>query len=169
MLLCFRCSFRHRWEQMIRNAQDSICAAIEEVDGGAKFRVDAWQRAEGGGGITKVMQQGKVSNAEPCLRALLVSALAALQPCRVFWTCHVPGLLSIQMHASDCFPACRPLHMHGNSSTCPFQHTAPLQPFCATMQQALIHYVSVPQTQVWEKAGIAVSVVYGNMSVEALL
>ncbi|GBF92224.1 coproporphyrinogen III oxidase [Raphidocelis subcapitata] len=38
---------------------DSICAAIEEVDG-TKFRQDAWLRAEGGGGITRVMQDGNV-------------------------------------------------------------------------------------------------------------
>lgn len=40
---------------MIRAAQDSICAAIEEVDG-TKFRQDAWLREAGGGGITRVMQ-----------------------------------------------------------------------------------------------------------------
>mmetsp|Transcript_10171 Transcript_10171/g.25353 ORF Transcript_10171/g.25353 Transcript_10171/m.25353 type:complete len:369 (-) Transcript_10171:747-1853(-) len=53
-------TIRQKMEEMIRNAQDSICAAIEEVDGGGKFRTDAWQRAEGGGGISKVMQQGNV-------------------------------------------------------------------------------------------------------------
>jgi hypothetical protein len=42
---------------MIRNAQNSICAAVEEMDGsGQKFRRDEWMRAGGGGGITAVMQ-----------------------------------------------------------------------------------------------------------------
>jgi coproporphyrinogen III oxidase len=42
---------------MIREGQDSICKAIEEVDG-TKFRTDAWTRPAGGGGITRVMQVG---------------------------------------------------------------------------------------------------------------
>jgi coproporphyrinogen III oxidase len=50
---------RFRFEKMIRGAQDSICAAIEEIDG-TKFRQDAWVRQEGGGGITRVLQDGNV-------------------------------------------------------------------------------------------------------------
>eukprot|EP00245_Coleochaete_scutata_P009867 TRINITY_DN334_c0_g1_i1.p1 TRINITY_DN334_c0_g1~~TRINITY_DN334_c0_g1_i1.p1 ORF type:complete len:416 (+),score=91.00 TRINITY_DN334_c0_g1_i1:168-1250(+) len=50
---------RKRFEEMIRKAQDSICAAIEEVDG-TKFREDAWTRPGGGGGISRVMQNGNV-------------------------------------------------------------------------------------------------------------
>ncbi len=44
---------------MIREAQDSICAAIEEVDG-KKFHQDAWTRPGGGGGISRVLQDGNV-------------------------------------------------------------------------------------------------------------
>ena len=55
----FFCSMRARFEKMIREAQDSICAAVEEVDG-TKFRQDAWTRAGGGGGITRVLQGGNV-------------------------------------------------------------------------------------------------------------
>ncbi len=44
---------------MIREAQDSICKAIEDIDG-TKFRQDAWTREDGGGGITRVMQDGNV-------------------------------------------------------------------------------------------------------------
>ena len=50
---------RARFEKLVRKAQLSICAAIEEVDG-TKFRTDAWTRAGGGGGITKVIQGGNV-------------------------------------------------------------------------------------------------------------
>jgi coproporphyrinogen III oxidase len=39
--------------------QDSICAALENADGG-KFKEDAWSRPEGGGGLTRVLQGGKV-------------------------------------------------------------------------------------------------------------
>ncbi|KAJ0945656.1 putative coproporphyrinogen oxidase [Helianthus annuus] len=33
-------SIRARFEKMIREAQDSVCAAIEAADGGAKFKED---------------------------------------------------------------------------------------------------------------------------------
>lgn len=48
---------RAKFEKMIREAQDSICAAIEEVDG-KKFHQDAWTRPSGGGGISRVLQVG---------------------------------------------------------------------------------------------------------------
>jgi coproporphyrinogen III oxidase len=40
--------------------QDSICAALEAEDGGARFREDAWHRPEGGGGRTRVLADGAV-------------------------------------------------------------------------------------------------------------
>ena len=40
--------------------QDRICAAIEALDGAARFREDAWTRAEGGGGRTRVLREGAV-------------------------------------------------------------------------------------------------------------
>ncbi|XP_030640272.1 oxygen-dependent coproporphyrinogen-III oxidase, mitochondrial [Chanos chanos] len=48
-----------RMEMLIMETQAEFCKALEEVDGG-KFRVDRWQRKEGGGGISCVMQDGKV-------------------------------------------------------------------------------------------------------------
>lgn len=53
-------SVRARFEKMIREAQDSVCAAIEAVDGGAKFQEDVWSRPGGGGGISRVLQDGSV-------------------------------------------------------------------------------------------------------------
>lgn len=53
-------SVRARFEQMIRDAQDSVCAAIETVDGGGKFKEDVWSRPGGGGGISRVLQDGAV-------------------------------------------------------------------------------------------------------------
>jgi coproporphyrinogen III oxidase len=44
----------------LRGLQDRICAAIEQVDGGAKFNSDRWDRAEGGGGDSRVLRNGKV-------------------------------------------------------------------------------------------------------------
>lgn len=39
--------------------QDDICAAVEAVDG-TKFREDSWIRPGGGGGISRVLQDGNV-------------------------------------------------------------------------------------------------------------
>ncbi|WP_297926767.1 oxygen-dependent coproporphyrinogen oxidase [Metallibacterium sp.] len=49
-----------RVNALLRGLQDRVCAAIEAVDGGARFVEDAWQRAEGGGGRTRVLKQGRV-------------------------------------------------------------------------------------------------------------
>lgn len=35
--------------------QDRICRALAEEDGGEGFREDLWQRADGGGGRTRVL------------------------------------------------------------------------------------------------------------------
>ncbi|HEX7763029.1 MAG TPA: oxygen-dependent coproporphyrinogen oxidase [Cellvibrio sp.] len=40
--------------------QDRICAALAAEDGGADFVEDAWTRAEGGGGRSRVITHGKV-------------------------------------------------------------------------------------------------------------
>lgn len=40
--------------------QISICKAIEDLDGKAKFIEDCWERPAGGGGITRVLTKGKV-------------------------------------------------------------------------------------------------------------
>lgn len=57
-------SARARFERMIRRVQVEVCAALEEVevDGGegARFREDAWTRPGGGGGISRVLQDGRV-------------------------------------------------------------------------------------------------------------
>lgn len=45
---------------MIRDAQDSVCAAIEAADGGGKFKEDVWSRPGGGGGISRVLQDGAI-------------------------------------------------------------------------------------------------------------
>ena len=40
--------------------QNTICAAIETLDGHATFQEDAWTRASGGGGYTRVLAEGAV-------------------------------------------------------------------------------------------------------------
>lgn len=43
-----------------RKIQASICDALEKMDGKGKFLEDHWKRDEGGGGLTRVMQEGDV-------------------------------------------------------------------------------------------------------------
>jgi coproporphyrinogen III oxidase len=40
--------------------QDRICATLEKEDGSANFREDTWQREEGGGGRSRVLENGAV-------------------------------------------------------------------------------------------------------------
>lgn len=44
----------------IENLQDSITSKIEEIDGLAKFEEDIWQRQEGGGGRTRIIENGAI-------------------------------------------------------------------------------------------------------------
>lgn len=44
----------------IQKLQDTITSKLEEVDGLAKFQQDLWERPEGGGGRTRVIENGKV-------------------------------------------------------------------------------------------------------------
>lgn len=46
--------------EYLLSLQDSICNALEEVDGQAVFELDEWQREAGGGGRTRVLTGGKV-------------------------------------------------------------------------------------------------------------
>jgi coproporphyrinogen III oxidase len=49
-----------RVEHYLRQLQDRICHAIEQVDGQATFHEDAWERPAGGGGRTRVLRNGAV-------------------------------------------------------------------------------------------------------------
>ena len=49
-----------RVRQYLTDLQDRICAAIETADGQARFAEDLWQRAEGGGGRTRILRDGAV-------------------------------------------------------------------------------------------------------------
>ena len=47
-------------QQFLQQLQNTICQALERVDGAASFVEDAWQRPEGGGGKSRVLTGGKV-------------------------------------------------------------------------------------------------------------
>lgn len=44
----------------LRGLQNDICEALEKADGRAMFSNEPWQRPEGGGGISRVIQDGNV-------------------------------------------------------------------------------------------------------------
>jgi len=51
---------KEQWIDFIHALQNVICTALEQCDGKASFIEDAWQRAEGGGGKTRVISNGNV-------------------------------------------------------------------------------------------------------------
>ena len=44
----------------LQGLQQRICATLEQADGKAEFRADAWTRTDGGGGESRVMSEGGV-------------------------------------------------------------------------------------------------------------
>jgi coproporphyrinogen III oxidase len=57
-------SIKEEWIQFILDLQNDICGALETCDGKGKFIADEWQRAEGGGGKTRVITRGSVFERE---------------------------------------------------------------------------------------------------------
>ena len=53
-------SIKEQFTNYIHQLQDSICAGLEGIDGKSKFVEDKWERAEGGGGKTRVISNGNV-------------------------------------------------------------------------------------------------------------
>lgn len=51
---------KKKFYNYIEELQDTITAKLEEVDGLSKFREDLWERKEGGGGRTRVIENGAV-------------------------------------------------------------------------------------------------------------
>ena len=44
--------------------QNNICQTLEQLDGQGHFVEDAWTRDQGGGGLTRVMHNGAVLDAQ---------------------------------------------------------------------------------------------------------
>src|SRR5688500_4515364 len=53
-------TFRETVADHFRSLQNSICTSLQNADGEKKFHQDRWTRTEGGGGITRVIEDGKV-------------------------------------------------------------------------------------------------------------
>jgi coproporphyrinogen III oxidase len=53
-------AMKGRMQRLVESVQDEICAALEAEDGQARFREDKWDRPGGGGGRTRVLEEGAV-------------------------------------------------------------------------------------------------------------
>jgi coproporphyrinogen III oxidase len=51
---------KERMVEFVHALQDDICGALERLDGQARFREDPWQRPGGGGGRSRVLEDGAV-------------------------------------------------------------------------------------------------------------
>lgn len=51
---------KEKISEWFKNLQSRICRELETADGSGKFSVEEWSRSEGGGGITRIMQNGSV-------------------------------------------------------------------------------------------------------------
>src|SRR5690606_16239272 len=51
---------KERIAEAYQQIQDEICAALETLDGKAKFEEEVWEREGGGGGRTRVIQGGAI-------------------------------------------------------------------------------------------------------------
>jgi len=51
---------QQRVGQFMRDFQDQVCQALEALDGQGQFQEDAWERDEGGGGRSRVLQNGQL-------------------------------------------------------------------------------------------------------------
>lgn len=47
-------------KDLFEKLQDEICAELERSDGKARFLEDRWSHSEGGGGVTRVIQEGTI-------------------------------------------------------------------------------------------------------------
>ncbi|KAF2793516.1 hypothetical protein K505DRAFT_276853 [Melanomma pulvis-pyrius CBS 109.77] len=92
---------RIRMESFIKAQQKEIVSALEEVDG-SKFTVDSWQRPEGGGGITCVLQDGNVFEKAGVNISVVYGRLprAAIQKMRVNHKALDPSVESLEFFAA---------------------------------------------------------------------
>ena len=67
--------FKLQVTQYFKNLQNHICAALEQVDGLGKFKEDVWERPEGGGGRSRVMELGNVIDPFRCPAAPFTASL----------------------------------------------------------------------------------------------
>ncbi len=53
-------SSRERARGLVLELQEEICNGLEALDGEGRFKEESWERPEGGGGKSRVMQEGQI-------------------------------------------------------------------------------------------------------------
>ncbi len=53
-------NIKESFTNWIYETQDRICTALEDTDGKARFREDEWKREEGGGGRSRIIENGEI-------------------------------------------------------------------------------------------------------------
>ncbi len=51
---------REKVKELVMGLQDEICSGLEALDGQGHFLEETWERPEGGGGRSRVMQEGQI-------------------------------------------------------------------------------------------------------------
>lgn len=92
---------RLRMEKFIKEKQEEIVRALEEVDG-TRFKIDKWDRPNGGGGITCVLQDGKVFEKGGVNTSIVYGTLprAAISKMRVNHKALDPDVESLEFFAA---------------------------------------------------------------------
>ncbi|KAG8625584.1 hypothetical protein KVT40_005985 [Elsinoe batatas] len=109
---------RLRMEALIKSKQEEIVNAISAVDG-TKFQIDRWDRPNGGGGITCVLQDGNVFEKAGVNTSIVYGSLprAAIQKMRVNHKALDPDVESLEF-----FAAGLSLVLHPKNPMCPTVH-----------------------------------------------
>ena len=89
---------RERFNALVEEHQEAICARLEALDGGARFSRDRWQRPGGGGGLTRVLAEGALFEKA----GVSVSAVHGTMEGEAFWAA---GLSLILHPRSPMVPA----------------------------------------------------------------
>lgn len=111
----------------LRDLQERICTAVEKIDGSATFQRDSWQRAEGGGGESRVLRNGAVFEQAGVNFSHVMGA--KLPPSA---TAHRPELADAQWLATGVSLVLHPLNPH-----VPTTH-ANVRFFCATREDSSV-------------------------------
>src|SRR5258706_10002954 len=100
-------------DEYLAGLQQGIVAAVERIEG-APFRRDAWQRPEGGGGVSCVIEDGKVFerggvNLSRVRGAALPPSASATRPQLAGRACEAMGV-SVVLHPRN--PYCPTVHLN---------------------------------------------------------
>ncbi|KAI9697719.1 MAG: Coproporphyrinogen-III oxidase [Bogoriella megaspora] len=92
---------RLRMESFIKSNQETIVNALEKLDG-QRFRIDKWDRPDGGGGISCVLQDGNVFEKAGVNTSIVYGTLprAAIQKMRVNHKALDPDVESLEFFAA---------------------------------------------------------------------